>query len=95
MNPEMQFARRSIARYAGRPASDLGLRERLDQDLDLSPLELVLIAIDFEEAVGIAVPIEGLASVQTVADLMRFLRRAVSRARRSEARDGVSPPRSP
>jgi len=75
--------RRTLAHYAGRPAKALHPRLRLEADLDLMPLELVLVATEIEEAVGMEVPVEGLASVETVADLMRFFRRALAHGRRS------------
>jgi acyl carrier protein len=81
----MRFVRKTIARRAGRPASSLHADDNLEDDLDLTPLELVLIAIDIEEAAGIDIPVEGLASVKTLGQLMRFFSRALSRARRSGA----------
>ena len=86
MNTEAQrLVRRTLARYAGRPENALHPRLRLEADLDLTPLELVLLAVDIEEAVGVEIPVEGLASVETVGDLMRFFRRALSPARRSDS----------
>jgi len=86
MNTEaQQLVRRTLARYAGRSAHSLHPRLRVEADLDLTPLQLVLLAIDIEEVVGTRVPVEGLASVETVGDLMRFFRRALSPARRSDS----------
>jgi hypothetical protein len=82
---DMQFVRNTLARHAGCPASALHPGQRLEDDLDLTPLELVLIALEVEEAVGVGIAVEGLASVVTVGELMGFFRRAVSRARRSGA----------
>jgi acyl carrier protein len=81
----MRFVRTTIARHAGRPASALHPGDNLENDLDLTPLELVLIAIEVEEAAGIDIPVEGLASLETLGELMRFFSRALSRARRSGA----------
>jgi acyl carrier protein len=75
MSTQMQMARRTIARVAGCPVRALHPSMRLATDLDLTPLELVLIATEIEEAVGIEVPVEGLASVETVGEMMRFFRR--------------------
>jgi acyl carrier protein len=84
MNSEThQLIRRTIIRHTGLPASGLHARLRLDADLDLTPLELVLIALEIEEAVGMAISVDGLESVDTVADLMRYFRRALSAARHS------------
>jgi hypothetical protein len=79
----MRFVRNTIARHAGRPASALHAHDRLEDDLDLTPLELVLIAIEVEEAAGSDIPVEGLASVETLGHLMRFFSRALSPARRA------------
>jgi acyl carrier protein len=83
MSTEARLVRRTIARHAGRHASALRPELRLDSDLDLTPLELVLIATELEEALGTEVPVEGLASVETVADLMRFFRRVFTRSHRT------------
>ena len=83
MRTDMRFVRTTIARHAGRPASALRPDDNLEHDLDFTPLELVLIAIEIEEAAGVEIPVEGLASVETLAQLMRFYSRALSRVRRT------------
>lgn len=85
MNSAMRLVRKTIAHYAGRPAKDLHPALRLEADLELTPLELVLIATEIEEAAGVEVAVAELACVETVADLMRFFRRALSPARRTGA----------
>jgi acyl carrier protein len=85
MRTDMQLVRTTLARHAGCPATALHPGHSLEHDLDLTPLELVLIAVEIEEAVGIRIPVEGLASVQTVGELMGFFSRALSRSRRSGA----------
>jgi acyl carrier protein len=80
----MQLVRATIARHVGRPAKDLDPSLRLTDDLELTPLELVLIATDIEDAIGMQMPVEGLASVHTVADLMRFFHRVFRLTRRFE-----------
>jgi acyl carrier protein len=79
----MRFVRNTIARHVGCPASALHPGASLEHDLDLTPLELVLIAIEIEEAAEIDIPVEGLASVETLGQLMRFFSRALSRVRRT------------
>ena len=87
---DMQFVRSTLARRAGCPTSALHPGHRLEDDLDLTPLELVLIALEIEEAVGVAIAVEGLASVETVGELMSYFSRALSRARRSGAYRSVA-----
>jgi hypothetical protein len=79
----MRFVRNTIARHTGRPASALHPCDSLEHDLDLTPLELVLIAIEIEEVAEIDIPVEGLASVETLSQLMRFFSRALSPVRRN------------
>jgi hypothetical protein len=83
MTTDLRLVRNAITRHTGRPASALHRSDRLEHDLDLTPLELVLIAIEVEEAAGTDIPVEGLASVETLGHLMRFFSRALSPARRS------------
>jgi len=85
MRNGMPFVRSTIARHVGCPSRALHPRQRLERDLDLTPLELVLIAIEIEEAFGIGISIEGLAGVGTLGDLMRFFSHALS-SRRMERR---------
>jgi acyl carrier protein len=85
MRTDMQRVRATLARHAGCPASALHPGHRLESDLDLTPLELVLIAVEIEQDVGVSIPADGLASIQTVGELMGYFSRALSRARRSGA----------
>jgi acyl carrier protein len=68
----------TIARHLG--CSPVGLREdlHLERDLELTPLELVLIACELEEACGRQIPVEGLEDVETVGELTAFFTAASS-----------------
>ena len=78
-----------LARHLDREASTLHAWHHLDRDLDLTPLELVMLAVELEElealegAPGIELGVEGLTTVQTVGELYAYFRRAVGRARRA------------
>lgn len=85
MRTDMQLVRATLARHAGCPSSELHPGHRLEDDLDLTPLELVLIAVEIEQEIGVTIPAHGLSSVQTVGELMGYVSRALSRARRSGA----------
>jgi acyl carrier protein len=90
MRIDMQLVRATLARRAGRPASDLHPGHRLEDDLDLSPLELVLLAREIEDALGVGIAVDGLTYAETVGELMGFFSRAISRARRSGAYRSVA-----
>ncbi|HEY1692768.1 MAG TPA: acyl carrier protein [Polyangiaceae bacterium] len=77
-SPSYELVRRTIVRHAGVPARHLHPWLRLDADLDLTPLELVLIATEIEEALGVELPVEDLAPAETVGDVLRFFRRALA-----------------
>ncbi len=83
MRTDMQRIRAILARRAGCLASALHPGHRLEDDLDLGPLELALIAREIEEDVGVVIPLGGLHLVETVGELMAYFSRALSRRRRS------------
>jgi acyl carrier protein len=52
---------------------------RLEDDLDMTPLELVLVALEIEEIEHTQVPIDELAGAHTVGDLLAFFSRELDR----------------
>jgi acyl carrier protein len=82
--------RDAIARHARRTSPDVAgghdirAYHDLERDLGLPPLELVVIVLEVEERVGTQLPLDDLASVETVGDLFLFVVRAAAEARRSE-----------
>jgi acyl carrier protein len=76
-----------LARHLQRHESAIHVGQKLERDLDLTPLELVHIARELESIEEIVVSFEELAAVSTVGDLLRLVVRA--RARKAAAR----PPR--
>jgi acyl carrier protein len=77
---------RVLAHHVGRPLSGLRPAHTLDGDLDLTALEVVLVALEVESVVDIEVDIDGLEAVGTVGELCSFLSGRVSVARRDETR---------
>jgi acyl carrier protein len=79
--------RESLARHLDRDESTIRPSQRLDEDLDLTPLELVLVALDVEEIEDVTIPLEQLEAARTVGELLRFFARAVARARHAGGAD--------
>ncbi len=73
-----------LARHLGRSPESIHARHSLEDDLDLTPLELVLVAGELEEIEGVELDVTGLSTVQRVSDLYAYVRRAVGRARRMQ-----------
>lgn len=60
----------ALAIHLGTGADGLSLEHDLERDLGLDPLDLVLIALRFEDAQEAEFPMRLLAHVKTVADLV-------------------------
>jgi acyl carrier protein len=58
--------------------------QHLEADLDLTPLELIVIALEIEEAAGVDIPVEAIDAVATVGDFVAFMTHAVAYQRQSE-----------
>jgi acyl carrier protein len=56
------------------------LEQTLGAELGMTPLDLVAVAQDLEDAHGVVLPVERLHDVKTVADLARLLAEARERA---------------
>lgn len=69
------LVREVLARHLERDVRDIHLSTRLDE-LDVTPLELVLTALEMEEMARTSLPVEELAVVETVADFCAFVARA-------------------
>lgn len=74
-----------LAYRAGCSVADIHAWQHLERDLDLTPLELVLIALELGETEHVEIPVEELATEGTVGDLASSLRRVLGRARRAKA----------
>jgi hypothetical protein len=84
MNPMLSTVRRALARHLNRAPSTIHGWQRLDQDLDITPLEVVLVALDVEELEDVIIPVEELAAVATVSELFALLTAIVERERMAE-----------
>lgn len=78
-----EVVRGLLAHHLNRHPSSILASQHLGRDLDVTPLELVLIALDLEDIAGVAVPVEQLGQVDTVGELMSFLEATVTHQRRA------------
>jgi len=72
-----------LAHHLGCPVAKIHPWQDLERDLDLTPLELVLVALDIEGIEDVDLHVEGLDRIRTVADLGSFFVREVEHARRA------------
>jgi hypothetical protein len=73
------LVRVALARRLDCDVSRIHPWQDLEVDLDLTPLELILVALDIEEIEGVDLPVEALGSVRTVGDLFSFFSHAMAR----------------
>jgi acyl carrier protein len=89
MKSRTEIARRLLARGIDCDMSSaIPLSLHLERDLGLSPLKLVLVALDIEAEADITLPVEELADVETVGEFLSFVSRVVAREASSDGRDG-------
>lgn len=86
MHTVNQVVRGLLAHHLQREPSSIRASHHLARDLDVTPLELVLIALDLEEIEGVAVPVEQLGQIETVGELVDFLALTVMLQRRGRLR---------
>jgi acyl carrier protein len=70
-----------LAERLQRPVSTIHPWQDLVVDLDATPLDLVLVALDIENAEDAVIDVEGLEDLRTVGDLSTFVGHEVARAR--------------
>ncbi len=70
-----------LAHRLGRPVSTIHPWQQLERDLDITPLEVVLVALEIEDIEGVDIDVRGLERAHTVDDLATFFMREVARAR--------------
>ena len=75
MSPE-KIVHRAISEHLGVEAGAIRSRARLTHDLGLLPLDIVLITLRIEDHEGVGLPMDRLASVHTVGQLVEYVRRA-------------------
>jgi hypothetical protein len=77
MRSIQSVARGILALHAGR-GREIRAWQRLEADLDLTPLELVLVTLEVEQLAQVELSTEGLEGVETVGDLFAFLSQALA-----------------
>ena len=80
------IVRSLLAHHLDRAPSTLQGSLNLSRDLDVTPLELVLVALDLEEIEGVSIPVEQLGQIETVGELVDFLAATVREQRRGRLR---------
>jgi acyl carrier protein len=82
MNDHLEsVVRRAVARQLGVEPAVIDPFHRLDRDLHLHPLDIVLIVLAIEDSEKIELSIAHLESIETVAGLTTLLRRAYASVR--------------
>ncbi len=71
-----QVVRRVLAHHTGRDVATIRPWQQLEEDLDLTPLEIVLVALEIEDALEVEIQAEELAGIATVGELASFVSRA-------------------
>ena len=72
------LVRGALAHRARCRSSTVRAWHRPQGDLHLTPVQLLLLALELEDAVGVELPTEELASVETVGDLFVLVTRAAA-----------------
>ncbi len=73
-NRFLNLVEAAIARHMGRNGTTVHAAQRLDEDLGLDPLDLILIVIRLEDQAGVEFPVGSLDQVRTVRDLADAIR---------------------
>jgi acyl carrier protein len=84
MTPIRTIVRGLLAHRLERDASALRASQPLEE-LDIQPLQLVLLALDVETICGVTLPMEDMASLTTIGELLDFVSVEVVRGRRDKA----------
>ncbi len=69
-----------LARHLSCHEDELRPWQELDRHLDLTPLELALIAVEIEEAADVELALEEIGPAATIGDLLRLAARARAQA---------------
>lgn len=79
------IARNVLARHLRRDIRTIRMWHSLDRDLHLTPLELVIVALEVEEAGHVDVSLDELARIETVGDFFMCLSKAAVYNREARA----------
>ena len=77
--------RKALSRYLDVEPTALNAADRLDEDLDMTTLDVVLVVLHVEDVYGHELDISLMESVRTVSELVLFVER--------QQREGVAYPR--
>jgi acyl carrier protein len=72
--PDSVLVKAAFASHLGGPAESFDETQHLVHDLALEPLDLVLISLELERAVGFEFPVASLEDAQTVGDVSAVVR---------------------
>ena len=75
-----------LAHHSRCGVGDVHVWQRLSTDLHLTPLDLALIVCELEDAEGVAVAVDDLATLETVGEFVSSMQRVVARERRKATR---------
>jgi hypothetical protein len=79
-----------LALHTRRHASAIFPWQELEGDLDMTPLEVVLVALEIEDIEDVDLDVTGLDDVRTVGEAIAFFEREVPRARQARIVDDVA-----
>jgi len=79
-----------LAERLRRPVSTIHAWHDLAVDLEVTPLDLVVVALEIESAEDAIIDVEGLSDLRTVGELATFVMRQVARSRDAQLRHDVS-----
>jgi hypothetical protein len=85
-----QIVLQVLAIHTRRPPSSIHLGDELAEDLDMTPLELVLVALEIEGITGVDIDVSGLDEARTVGEAVSFFEREVPHARHGYVIDAVA-----
>jgi hypothetical protein len=74
-----------LGHHLGRPTSTIHPWQDLEHDLEMTPLEVVLMALEVEGIEDADLDVTGLERVHTVGELVSFFTREIARARLARA----------
>ena len=84
-----QTVRNVLARHVGRLPTTLLAEQRLERDLHMTPLDIVLAVLEIEQILEEYLPINELASLHRVGDLIAFVARTVPSEKRGRSLHGA------
>ena len=91
----LEIVRSALALHLEVDSREIDVKDRLDADLGLDPLDLVLVALRLEEIEQGEFPVARLETATTVADLVAVVRAWSAMPGTAEERETLLPPETP